>query len=110
MATAWAGTRERGVGWRGMRRRSSSTPRNGKPGEAPDGEDLVVAAAVQVDQLVAREPGRLADGGEVLAVVAHGDAHEVAADVAAARARLLDMARQPVVDRRALGARASYST
>ena len=73
-------------------------------GRGADGEDLVVAAAVQVDQLVAREPGRLADGGEILAVIAHRDAHEVPADIAAGCARLREVARQPVVDRRPLGA------
>ena len=64
-------------------------------GRGADGEDLVVAPAVQVDQLVAREPGRLADGGEVLAVVAHGHAHEVPADVPAARAGRREVAGQP---------------
>ena len=79
-------------------------------GRGADREDLVVATAVQVDQLVAREPVRLADGGEVLAVVAHRDAHEVPADVAAARAgRSRWPASQASIESRS-ARRASYST
>ena len=73
-------------------------------GRGPDGEHLVVPPAVQVDQLVAREARRLAHGGEVLAVVAHRDAHEVAADLPAPGARRLDVTGQPGVDRGAVGA------
>ena len=73
-------------------------------GRGADGEHAVVAPAVEVDQLVPREAGRLADGRDVLAVVAHGDAHELPAGIAAlARARRAQVLRHPALDLGALG-------